>query len=149
MENRFSTTVSKIWKFVKQWFEFAVLFTVFLLILHWAVKGTFSSSYMIRLEAYIRIALIILCVIAFAILRMYNSVVNNTRFLIKLREVIRKLSQDFPILTRSLNKTTGAMDRNNTYLKTLNKSVESLKGEVEDLDLTIERLNSIGKKDEK
>lgn len=149
MENRFYTTVKKIWVFLKEWTLVAIILALGMFLVYWTVKGIFSNIFLNRLEAYMRISLVIMGVGVFGVLRMYNSVVANTRFLIKIREAVRKITQELPTLSRSLKQTGSSTDRNNTYIKNLGKNIESLSKEVEDLDLTIERLNSIGKKDER
>lgn len=51
---------------------------------------------------YCRTALLLLAVMVFGVLRLYNSVVQNTRFLVKTREVVSKLLTELPNLQRSL-----------------------------------------------
>ena len=56
-----------------------------------------------EIRLYCRIGLLMLAIMTFGILRLYNSIVHNTRFLVKLREVTAKVLSELPTLQRSLN----------------------------------------------
>lgn len=61
---------------------------------------TFSIESEIRL--YIRLFLLSFIVSTLGVLRLYNSIVGNTRFAIKLREAIIKFQRTTPSLERSI-----------------------------------------------
>lgn len=52
---------------------------------------------------YIRAALVMLAVIAFGVLRIYNSHVQNTRVLFKVHQELNKALAELPVLQRSLH----------------------------------------------
>lgn len=92
-----------------------------------------------EIRLYIRLFLIMFALNTFAILRLYNSIVQNTRFSIKLREVSTKLQQSLPALDRVIK----------TLIATLNgtkSSVESLRKDVADNTDKVERLTEKIKK---
>lgn len=63
-----------------------------------------------EIRVYMRVFIIAQIVMAFATLRLYNSIVANTRFSIKLRETITKLQQGIPTIERAnknLNSSVG------------------------------------------
>lgn len=110
-----------------------ILFSVLLLLGIWAFNGFFSPDRMARIESYFKIFLLLWVVGVFGLLRLYNSQVSNTRFIIKLREVIVKVLSDIPGLERVIKESTRTLQQTST--------------KVENLDKTIERLNSISNKD--
>ena len=63
-----------------------------------------------EMRVYVRIFIITQVVMAFATLRLYNSIVANTRFNIKLRDAVTKLQQGIPTIERAnknLNSSVG------------------------------------------
>lgn len=75
----------------------------------------------------IRLFLIFFAIQTFATLRLYNAIVVNTRFTIKLREAMTKMMATFPVLERLL-KTSG------TTMTTLKTAIESLRKEIINLN---------------
>lgn len=73
----------------------------------------------------VRLFLIMFAVNTFGTLRLYNSIVQNTRFSIKLREAIMKFTSAVPALER-------AMKNLNSSLGSVRTSVDSLKKETSD-----------------
>lgn len=57
---------------------------------------------------YIRFFLLCMALITFGVLRIYNAIVGNTRFLIKLRETVGKLQREIPALYRSMRVVSQA-----------------------------------------
>lgn len=149
MGNSIVSTLKKVWEFIKEWTLLIVMFLTTLFVMVWAVKGAFSEHIIVRVESYIRIILLICGVIAFGVLRLYNSHVANTRMLLKLRQAIHKLELSFSPLERGLRNNSSSIDRNSGLLKGMTTHIGELDGSVEHLDQTIERLNSIGKRDGK
>lgn len=69
---------------------------------------------------YARLFLVLTAVNTFAVLRLYNSIVQNTRFLIKLRDAISKLNSVVPNVERTIKGGVNPIIN-------LRSSVESLK----------------------
>ena len=66
------------------------------------------------LHFYARMGLALLATIVFGILRLYNALVQNTRFLIRLKNSAEKLMQQFP----RLEQVMGNLTNSNKALKT-------------------------------
>lgn len=88
-------------------------------IFSWSVGGEF--------KLYIRIALLLLAVMAFAQLRMYNAVVNNTRFLIKNRESVEKLLKALPSIERAIKVVSTSNSKLKDAVDKLKDAIEQLK----------------------
>lgn len=80
-----------------------------------------------------RLFLLMFAVSTFATLRLYNSIVQNTRFSIKLREALNKFAGVVPGLER-------AMKNLNSSLGNVKASTDSLKKEVSDNTDKVEKL---------
>lgn len=96
-----------------------------------------------EVRLYVRLFLLMFAVNTFGTLRLYNSIVQNTRFSIKLREAIMKFTSAVPGLER-------AMKNLNSSLGSVRTSVDSLKKETSDstdkiVKLT-ERVNKLNTK---
>lgn len=78
-----------------------------------------------EVRLYVRLFLLMFAVNTFGTLRLYNSIVQNTRFSIKLREAIMKFTSVVPGLER-------AMKNLNSSLGSVRTSVDSLKKETSD-----------------
>lgn len=81
----------------------------------------------------VRLFLLMFAVSTFATLRLYNSIVQNTRFSIKLREALVKFTNVIPGLER-------AMKNLNSSLGNVKASTDSLKKELSDNTDKVERL---------
>lgn len=73
----------------------------------------------------VRLFLLMFAVSTFSTLRLYNSIVQNTRFSIKLRETLNSFQQVIPSLERSIKSL-------NNSIGSLRNSVDSLKENVVD-----------------
>lgn len=82
---------------------------------------------------YCRLFLLLMAVIAFALLRLYNAVVQNTRFEIKLRDSISKITQYFPTLERALHTLSQVLSVNKNSIEALRKAEEAHREEIEKL----------------
>ena len=80
------------------------------------------------IDFYIRAFLVMQLIIMFGILRLYNAIVQNTRFVLKLREIGLSIGKVLPRLEQSLKMSIDAMNRNHTseetLIRTLNRTVE-------------------------
>lgn len=63
-----------------------------------------------ELKFIIRLFIVLYVVQVFALLRLYNSIVQNTRFLIKMRESALKLRESFPALERAMRSLRSSND---------------------------------------
>ena len=81
----------------------------------------------------VRLFLLMFAVSTFATLRLYNSIVQNTRFSIKLREALNKFAGVVPGLER-------AMKNLNSSLGNVKASTDSLKKELSDNTDKVEKL---------
>lgn len=81
----------------------------------------------------VRLFLLMFAVSTFATLRLYNSIVQNTRFSIKLREALNKFAGVVPGLER-------AMKNLNISLGNVKASTDSLKKELSDNTDKVEKL---------
>ena len=86
-----------------------------------------------EVRLYVRIFLIMFAVSTFATLRLYNSIVQNTRFSIKLREALLKFTAAVPGLER-------AMKNLNSSLGNVKASTDSLKKGVDNNTEKVEKL---------
>jgi septal ring factor EnvC (AmiA/AmiB activator) len=82
--------------------------------------------FLVRVEAYLRIVVVTLLVLTFGVLRLYNSQVANTRFLIKLRETMVKLVNEIPGIERLLKQSNSSLSQTNNKIESLDKTLERL-----------------------
>ena len=132
MGNWIISALTKAWKFTKDWAVVVLLFIALVSLIYWTIHGMYSADLLVRFESYLRIISISLVVVAFALLRLYNSQVANTRFIVKLREAIRKLELAMVPFERNLKTSSNAMDRNSTHLKGLSSTMDDLGSSIED-----------------
>ena len=92
-----------------------------------------------EIRLYIRVFLLMFAVGTFAVLRLYNSIVQNTRFEIKLREALLKFQQTVPGLERSIKNLS-------TSLGNVKASTDALKKGVSDNTDKVEKLTEKIKK---
>lgn len=86
-----------------------------------------------EMRLYVRIFLLMFAVNTFAVLRLYNSIVQNTRFSIKLREALMKFTNAVPGLERAMKNLSGS-------LGSVKASEDSLKKELSDNTAKVEKL---------
>ena len=63
-----------------------------------------------ELKFIIRLFIVLYVVKVFALLRLYNSIVQNTRFLIRMRESALRLREAFPALERAMRSLRSSND---------------------------------------
>ena len=93
----------------------------------WVAVPLFYSA---PLHFYARFALVLFAVLVFAVLRMYNAVVGNTRYNIHLIKAITELRKSLGTLIQT-HKT--ALGVNGTKVKSAADSVERLREVLESL----------------
>lgn len=86
-----------------------------------------------EMRLYVRIFLLMFAVGTFAVLRLYNSIVQNTRFSIKLRDAFGKFLMAVPPLER-------AMKNLNSSLGNVRSSADALKKNVSDNTDSVQEL---------
>lgn len=86
-----------------------------------------------EVRLYVRAFLVLFAINTFASLRLYNSIVQNTRFSIKLRESVVKLQQLFPALDRSLRNLNSMMGNVKSSTESLKKAIDTNTDKVDSL----------------
>lgn len=86
-----------------------------------------------EVRLYVRIFLIMFAVSTFATLRLYNSIVQNTRFSIKLREALLKFTNTVPGLERAMKNLNSSLGNVKTSSDALKKGVDNNTDKVEKL----------------
>lgn len=76
-----------------------------------------------EIRLYIRLFLLMSAINTFAVLRLYNSIVQNTRFSIKLREAMTKFQQTIPGIERSVKSMESALNNAKTSIGNLTKGI--------------------------
>lgn len=82
---------------------------------------------------YVRLFIVLFAVQTFATLRLYNSIVQNTRFAIKLREALLKFNQALPALERSLKNLNSSMGNIKSVVENARKDIKDNTEEVQEL----------------
>lgn len=82
---------------------------------------------------YVRLFIVLFAIQTFATLRLYNSIVQNTRFAIKLRESLLKFNQALPALERSLKNLNSSMGNIKSVVENARKDIKDNTEEVQEL----------------
>lgn len=82
---------------------------------------------------YIRIFLTMFAVSTFATLRLYNSIVQNTRFSIKLREMFGKFLTAVPTLERAIKSLNNSIGSAKSVIDNSNKRVSENTDSIQEL----------------
>lgn len=88
----------------------------------------------------VRLFLFMFAVSTFATLRLYNSIVQNTRFSIKLREALLKFTQVVPGLERSMKNLNSSLGNLKSSVDSTKKSVDN---NAEKTDKLSEKLSKV------
>lgn len=99
----------------------AILIAIILGILWLLVEPLIWWTPYSEVRLCIRIFLIMFALNTFAVLRLYNSIVQNTRFSIKLRETLAKLSGSFPGFERAMKGLGNTLSAHKATLDSLKK----------------------------
>ena len=89
---------------------------------------------------YARAFLILFALSTFAQLRLYNAIVQNTRFAIKLREALLKFIQIVPALERSMKNLNSTMGNVKSSSDSVKKALDNSADKTEELT---DKLNHI------
>lgn len=90
----------------------------------------------------VRLFLLMFAINTFAMLRLYNSIVQNTRFSIKLREALNKFAGIIPALERSIKSLSSSLNGAKTSMDNLKKGVSDNTDKVERLTEKIKQINT-------
>lgn len=91
----------------------------------------------------VRLFLLMFAVSTFATLRLYNSIVQNTRFSIKLREALNKFAGVVPGLERAMKNLNSSLGNVKASTDSLKKELSDNTDKVEKLTEKINRLSNI------
>jgi hypothetical protein len=105
------------------WSLIGVIILIILGVIYWVVSPLINGG---GIEFYLRVGILLLGVIAFGILRLYNAIVGNTRFLVKLREILRPLGNDIITLRAHIGTLGNKVSKSTESTRSLNDSIESL-----------------------
>lgn len=95
-----------------------------------------------EVRLYVRIFLLMFAVSTFATLRLYNSIVQNTRFSIKLREAFTKFTNVVPGLERAIKLLTGTLGGVKSSADSLKKTYQDNTDKVEKLTDKINKMKN-------
>ena len=83
---------------------------------------------------YLRFFLSLFAVMVFGVLRLYNSIVKNTLFIVKLRETLAPFIRAFPGIEKTVRTNTntenslkGALDRLSSSIEEATEMLSSIK----------------------
>ena len=130
------------WKSVVTIFVWALLIVGVILLLLWVVYPFFST--LPEWHFYVRLALVFLFIITFGVLRLYNAIVGNTRFLIKLRETVGKIQNIIPGMEREMRNLTSALGTLRSGASSLQKTLKDNSEKVAAMDERLkERISQV------
>lgn len=89
---------------------------------------------------YARLFIVLFALSTFAQLRLYNAIVQNTRFAIKLREALLKFIQVVPALERSMKNLSSTMGNVKSSSDAVKKALDNSADKTEELT---DKLNHI------
>ena len=85
-----------------------------------------------------------LFIITFGVLRLYNAIVGNTRFLIKLRETVGKIQNTIPGVEREMRNLTSALGTLRSGTVSLQKTLKDNSEKVAAMDERLkERISQV------
>ena len=130
------------WKSVVAIFVWVLLIVGVILLLLWVVYPFFST--LPEWHFYVRLALVFLFIITFGVLRLYNAIVGNTRFLIKLRETVGKMQNTIPGMEREMRNLTSALGTLRSGASSLQKTLKDNSEKVAAMDERLkERISQV------
>ena len=94
---------------------------------------------------FMRAVLLLAMVHTFAGLRLYNAIVNNTRFSIKLRESVIRLQQSFPALQRVMHQLNIEVGDMRDSLRETKKSLDSNSDETHEVTELLKKVKTNAK----
>ena len=89
---------------------------------------------------YARAFLLLFLISTFAQLRLFNAIVKNSLFLIKLRDAVYKLTEKFPMLDKGLKTLNVTLTNNNSRADALKKALDTQNEATEKLTEKIDKI---------
>lgn len=130
------------WKSVVVIFVWALLIVGVILLFFWVVYPFFST--LPEWHFYVRLAIVSLLIIEFGVLRLYNAIVGNTRFLIKLRETVGKMQNTIPGMEREMRNLTSTLGTLRSGTASLQKTLKDNSEKVAAMDERLkERISQV------
>ena len=111
-------------------------------VIYFMVEPIIYRTPLTEIRLYIRGFLFMFALNTFAVLRLYNSIVQNTRFSIKLREALVKVQQLIPGLERSMKNLNSSLGNAKASSDALKKSTDNNSDKVEKLTDKINHLKT-------
>ena len=121
----------------------AVIIAVVLGVLWLIVEPIIWWTQYSEVRLCVRLFLLMFAVSTFATLRLYNSIVQNTRFSIKLREALNKFAGVVPGLERAMKNLNSSLGNVKASTDSLKKELSDNTDKVEKLTEKINRLSNI------
>lgn len=121
----------------------AIFIAVLLGILWFIVEPIIWWTQYSEVRLCVRLFLLMFAINTFAVLRLYNSIVQNTRFSIKLREALNKFASVVPGLERSMKNLNSSLGSVKSSTDSLKKGLSDNTDKVEKLTEKINRFSNI------
>lgn len=116
MENKFNQ--------LKEYLPLIIVAVVLLVIIFFVVQPLIWSEDYADWVFYVRLFLALMAVQVFALLRLYNAILQNTRFLVRLREAMLKLVNSSPALERAMKGLSNALSSGKNSTEKLRETLE-------------------------
>lgn len=89
---------------------------------------------------YARAFLLLALISTFAQLRLFNAIVKNSLFLIKLRDAVYKLAEKFPMLDRAFKSLNVTLTNHKSSIDAMKKTIDTNSDSTEKLSEKIDRI---------
>lgn len=117
-----------------------VLFAIIIGAVFFIVQPIIWSENYADWVVYARAFLLLSLISTFAQLRLFNAIVKNSLFLIKLRDAVYKLTEKFPMLDKGLKTLNVTLTNNNSRADALKKSIDAQNEATDKLTEKIDRI---------
>lgn len=117
-----------------------VLFAIIIGAIFFIVQPIIWSEDYADWVVYARAFLLLSLISTFAQLRLFNAIVKNSLFLIKLRDAVYKLTEKFPMLDKGLKTLNVTLTNNNSRADALKKSIDVQNEATDKLTEKIDRI---------
>lgn len=117
-----------------------VLFAIIIGAIFFIVQPIIWSEDYADWVVYARAFLLLSLISTFAQLRLFNAIVKNSLFLIKLRDAVYKLTEKFPMLDKGLKALNVTLTNNNSRADALKKSIDVQNEATDKLTEKIDRI---------
>lgn len=117
-----------------------VLFAIIIGAIFFVAQPIIWSDNYAEWVVYARAFLLLSLISTFAQLRLFNAIVKNSLFLIKLRDAVYKLTEKFPMLDKGLRTLNVTLTNNNSRADALKKSIDVQNEATDKLTEKIDRI---------